>query len=73
MSNPKLDFSTVIKTSISSITKHPINICPSSNVNATQTKVESHPSQTLVNLNFEFPAMIVKTLIVLNINLKTIY
>jgi len=39
MSNSKPDFFTVIKTIISSITKHPMNICPSSKCNTNQGKV----------------------------------
>jgi len=36
MSNLKPDFPIVIKTSISSVTKHPHNICPSSKRNTNQ-------------------------------------
>jgi len=39
MSNPKPDFSIVIKTSISSITKHLKNICPNSKRNTNQGRV----------------------------------
>jgi len=42
MSNTEHDFSTVIKTNISSITKHPLNIGLA--VNTTQTKAGSHLS-----------------------------
>jgi len=39
MSNPKPDFPTVIKTSISSITKHPRNISPSSKCDTNQGRI----------------------------------
>ena len=39
MNNPKPDFFTIIKTNISSITKHPMNICPSSKRNTNQGRI----------------------------------
>ena len=39
MSNPKPNFPTVIKTSISSITKHLRNICPSNKRNTNQSRI----------------------------------
>jgi len=45
MSNPKPDFSTVIKTSISSITKHTRNISPNSKRN-TNPLQENHEIET---------------------------
>ena len=43
MNNPKLDFPTVIKTSIPSITKHPRNISPSSKHNTNQGRITFKP------------------------------
>ena len=43
MSNPKSDFSTVIKTSISLITKQPRNISPSSKRNTNQSRITFQP------------------------------
>jgi len=53
MNNHKPNFSTVIKTSIQSIPKHQRNTGPS--INTTQTKAESHSSQTLLSPSFELP------------------
>ena len=43
MSNPKLDFFIVIKTSIPSITKHSLNISPSSKHNSNQGRITFKP------------------------------
>ena len=43
MSNPKPDFTTVIKTSISSITRHPRNTSPSSKRNTNQGRITFKP------------------------------
>ena len=48
MSNPKLYFPIVIKTSVSPITKYPLVLV----VNAPLTKEKSHSSHTLVRLIF---------------------
>ena len=44
MNNPELDFLTVIKTSIPSITKHPRNISPSSKRNTNQSRITFKPN-----------------------------
>ena len=43
MSNRKPNFPTIIKTSISSITKHPRNICPSSKRITNQSRITFQP------------------------------
>jgi len=53
MSNPKPDFPTVIKQVFNRLRSlHGILVLA---INATQTKVESHSSHTLVNPSFELP------------------